>query len=105
MLFEQAAEIDAVAARIDEGVEFGLGRDREHRPFDAVAFDLQRADDVERVGRRLEIDQRDRIAEHVVHPAHDAGRRQRQLGATSRRSWLSRGRSISRCGPNVTGRA
>ena len=32
-------------------------------------------------GRRFEIDQRDRIAEHVVHPAHLAVRRERELGA------------------------
>jgi hypothetical protein len=80
VLFEQAAEIDAVAARIDEGIEFGFRRDREHRAFDAVAFDLERADDRQRVGGALEIDQRDRVAEHVVHPAHVARRRQRQFG-------------------------
>ena len=80
VLFEQAAEIDAVAARIDEGIEFGLRRDREHRAFDAVAFDLERAGDAEQGAGGLEVDQRDRIAEHVVHPAHVARRRQRQLG-------------------------
>jgi hypothetical protein len=80
VLLEQAAEIDAVAARIDERIEFRLRRDRKHRTFDAVAFDDERAGDGQPRRRRLEFDQRDGIAEHVVHPAGDARRRQRQLG-------------------------
>ena len=41
---------------------------------------MQRADDQQFGGRLLEFDQRDRIAEHVVHPARRARRRQCQFG-------------------------
>ena len=46
-----------------------------------IAFDGQDADDRQLLRQLREIHERDRIAEHVVHPAHVARRRHRQLRA------------------------
>ena len=74
----QAAEIGAVVGRMHERIGLRLGRDRKVEPRQRIALDGERRRDGE-LGRRLvEIDQRDRIAEHVVQPAHLAGRRDAQ---------------------------
>ena len=72
MLLKQTAQIDTVAARIDERIKLGLWRDWKNRAFDSITLNLQRADDLQRVCRGLEIDQRDRITEHIMHPADTA---------------------------------
>src|SRR4029079_14449571 len=67
---------DAIAARIYEGIEFGLGRDGELQALGTVSFDPERARDAEHRGAVVEINERNGVAEYVVHPAQIAGRRQ-----------------------------
>ena len=79
MPVEQAAKVAAVVARIDEGIDLRLRRDREYGSGQPEMLEMQRRDD-QQLGRALrELDLRHRVAEHIVHPAHIARRRQRQL--------------------------
>src|SRR4029077_4725043 len=79
VLLKQPAQIDAVTARINEGIEFSFRRDGELQALESVPFDSERTRDAEHAGTGVEINEGDRVAEYVVHPAKIAGRRQSEF--------------------------
>ena len=105
MLFEQAAEVDAVAARVDEGIEFGLRRDREHWAFDAVAFNLSALTMLSVLAGPWKSTSATELPNTSCIQRTLPGGDKVSSAETRRKSWLSRGRSISRCWPKITGRA
>ena len=80
LTLEQPAEIDAIVRRIDERVAHRVGGDLERRTLDHEGLDLEIALDAQ-FGRGLgKRSDRNRIAEHVIDPAHRRGRRDFQAG-------------------------
>jgi hypothetical protein len=69
-----------------------------------VELQLRDAVDHELIGHCLKAGCRDRVSEYVLRPGYGAGRLTVRVLETRRRSRLSRGRSIKRCGHRLTGR-
>jgi len=75
-------------------------RRRRRRPGGGVVLEFCDAVDHEIVGQGLKTGRRDRIAEDIMRPGHHRVGRHRHIARNQRRSRLSRGRSIKRCGPS-----
>ena len=100
-LDRQCAEVGPLIVGISEGIENGEGGDVEDGPGGGVMLELRDAVNHEIVGERLKTDYRDGIAADIMCPGYAVPGVTTTSLEISRRSRLSRGRSIKRCGPRL----